>query len=207
MAALALAITAFSCTDHAPATQARPTPTTMMERLRVLAREPLALSPATPASSCPISRGRQLDTHAFGGFALGSGPAFPIIAEPRDDEAGIYHYENDRPADEGWWSLKTLWALSPEAEPPFLVRVARLDGPGGVAVAAEGSEEPGTEVARLGNGDVLTSAVVHDVSANVDEVDHWANYPGATYVREPGCYAFRVDGANFGYTIVFAARP
>lgn len=153
-----------------------------------------------------MSRGKQLRTRAFEGFALGPGPAFPIIAEPRDD-AGVYHYENDRPPDQSWWSLKTLWALSPDAKPPFLVRVARLDAAGGIAIGAEGSEGPGSEVARLGNGDVLTSAVIHDVSSNVDDVDGWANYPGASYVRGAGCYAFRVDGADFGYAIVFATRP
>jgi len=169
----------------------------------VLARQPLILPSVTPARSCPISRGRQLNTHGFGGFALGSGPAFPIIAEDRD-AAGVYHYGHTQP-DGDWWALKTLWALSPSARAPFLVRVARLDGSGGVGVTGEGEDQGATDIGKLSEGVTLTVAAIHDKSLNVDDVDHWASYPGGTYVRQPGCFAFQVDGPDYSYTLVFEA--
>lgn len=31
--------------------------------------------------------------------------------------------------------------------------------------------------------------------------------PSFTRVREPGCYAYQVDGLGFSYVIVFEAKP
>jgi hypothetical protein len=143
-----------------------------------------------------------VDTQGFGGYALGSGPAYPIIAEDRDG-AGVYHYKGVQP-DSGWWQLKTLWVLSPKAHPPFLVRVTRLDGSGGVGLGGEGRDRQSGTVAELSTG-TISSALIHDQSINI--ADGWATYPGATFVHQAGCYAFQVDGPGFSYSIVFAAEP
>jgi hypothetical protein len=72
----------------------------------------------------------------------------------------------------------------------------------------EGEDLPaGNDVGQLSNGAQLSAATIHDESINVDPLDHWASYPGGTFVREPGCFAFQVDGPDYSYTLVFEVRP
>lgn len=202
--AIGLVLVLSACLTHSDSPRPSTSPTTLRERLNALARVVPNIPQVSPTTSCPITRGHDLETHAFGGFALGSGPAFPIIAENRDAN-GIYHFGSVQPTDDGWWPLKTLWALSPTVEPPFLVRVARLDGDRGVGV--EGGSPAGSSIATgIGTGPFdLYSAEIFNESINVDDVDHWPSYPGGTFVKQQGCYAFQVDGRGFSYTLVFRA--
>ena len=144
-----------------------------------------------------------MHTSGFAGFALGAGPAYPIIAEDRDSK-GVYHYRGVHP-DTGWYQLKTLWVLSPGVQPPFLVRVARLDGTGGIGLQGVGPDGQPDTVAYLSDG-LLSRGGIYDQPNHVG-ADRWTSYPGATFVHQPGCYAFQVDGKGFSYLIVFAAEP
>jgi len=40
---------------------------------------------------------------------------------------------------------------------------------------------------------------------NLNGADGWREWPGATWLRFPGCYAWQVDGDNFSTAIVFKA--
>ncbi|HEV8688078.1 MAG TPA: hypothetical protein VGQ84_12440, partial [Gaiellaceae bacterium] len=46
---------------------------------------------------------------------------------------------------------------------------------------------------QLGHGEPLNSR------------DGWRTWPGGTWLRTPGCYAWQIDGTDFSNVIVFDA--
>lgn len=151
--------------------------------------------------SCPVTPGNYLDLDEPHRWTFGPGPAYPDLAV---DGYGTntYHYDG-LPPDSGWRQLKTLWAIRPDEKGPVLIRGARLDGPGGIGFATDSN---GPDTIRLASGTILGREELFTTSANVTN-DGWRGFPGATYVRSPGCYVFRVDGNDFGYDLVFRVAP
>ena len=200
---VALLVFATTCTHHPAAVRPTPTLSTFLGQLEALAKNAPNAPSVEPRGSCPISLGHELNTHAFGGYALGTGPAYPIMVADQN-ASGTFVTGIDQTHNPGWGQLKTLWALSPKVSPPFLVRVIRLDGTGGIGVS--GGDPVSTTFTSTGDYS-LSTAEIFNRSNNIDPVDHWPSYPSAVFIRQPGCYAFQVDGRGFTYQLVFAARP
>lgn len=147
---------------------------------------PLHLPVVAPGAPCPRSPTRHIDTKDFGGVSLGTtGPVHPIIAEPgaRRDVVRLVPWH-------GWYGPKTLWYARDSYSGPVLIRGERLDRPGTVSFG----ESP-----RYG---FIADAGNPSGSGRIG-VRTW---PGATWVRSPGCYGFQVDGASFSYTITLDIR-
>lgn len=95
-----------------------------------------------------------------------------------------------RVAPKGALVQKTLWIAPPSFRGEALVRLRRLDGPN-EAVGFYGPPGRFTRDLHLDSDNGGSSPL------------GWRNWPTATFVSAAGCFAFRVDTAAGGQTIVF----
>jgi hypothetical protein len=154
-------------------------------------RRPLRL-PASGAR-CRASAGHHFETNLFGGIALGEGPVRPVVAVRRRQDIApalngalhFYPYYGDRT----WFALKTLWYASPTYRGPVLIRGRQIDGPHSTVFG----EQP-----ELVDPLLRAGPTTYDIEG-------FREWPGATYLRAPGCYAWQVDGLDFSTVIVFNA--
>jgi hypothetical protein len=148
---------------------------------------PLHLPQVQAGRRCPTVPERMVTVRngtggGFGGFSLGTvGPVHAIVGGPGG--VGVA-YRSGR-----WYSVKTLWYARRSYQGPVLIRGARLDGPGSVV---------------FGEGHTL--GFLADTGSPGHVVGVLRSWPGATWVRAPGCYGFQVDGTSFSYTLVLAIR-
>jgi hypothetical protein len=91
---------------------------------------------------------------------------------------------------DGWHQLKTLWFGNPSYQGPVLIRGRQLDGSNPVVFG----EEPALMDPQLPPG------------PTVNGERGFREWPGATWLRAPGCYAWQVDGMGFTNVIVFEAQ-
>jgi hypothetical protein len=156
-------------------------------------QRPLHL-PTVKGGTCPASSGRDYTNSLFGGIRLGRGPVLPLVAVTKPSDAaparrGFLRFRKyaEHP---GWFFLKTLWFSFPRYQGPALIRGRQLDGTGPVGIG----EVPTT-----------TDSLFH-AGPTVNGGGGFREWPGGTWIRAPGCYAWQVDGMGFSYTIVFRAR-
>jgi hypothetical protein len=149
---------------------------------------PLALPFIAPGGSCPTTPGSALSTRAFGGIALGQGSVRPLIAQK--DAAGAEDGQLDLlPSKEGWYAVKTLWFAAHGYNGPVLIRGRELDGSNPVAFG----EAPVLQDVQLPPG------------RTINHEGGYRTWPGATWLRAPGCYAWQVDTEDASEVIVFQA--
>jgi hypothetical protein len=151
---------------------------------RGLLRRPLRASALAPGAPCPASEATG-SLGAYGAAAFGPGPAYPTLAA-HDGRAALTYQSNW--AFAGWDGTKVLWTV-PNYRGPYIVRGARLDGPG---------------MLRFDQGPQWTNKLHSELRL----VGPYADLnPAATFLQGPGCYAYQVDGRGFSYEIVFTAAP
>jgi hypothetical protein len=146
---------------------------------------PLRLPRLGRGAKCPTTSGRRIDNGQFGGIALGRGPVEPLIAMAGDLVHGViaFHHRN------GWWDAKTLWFSRPGYRGPVLIRGRRLDAPGQIVFG----EQPSLIDPQLPPGPTLNGT------------NGWREWPGGTFIRSLGCYAWQIDGSSFSHIVVFKA--
>jgi hypothetical protein len=143
---------------------------------------------------CPAGESHEYDNGQFGGFALGQPPLQPLIGINRPSDApstkkGILHFSRS-PDEPGWHQIKTLWFAWPSYQGPALIRGRQLDG---------------TNPILFGESPSLTDPyLTAEPTANGE--NGFREWPGATWIRAPGCYAWQIDGVDLSYVIVFEAR-
>jgi hypothetical protein len=151
-------------------------------------RRPLQV-PNVAGSRCPATHGRTFNNGQFGGTALGQGPVRPLVSPERaDPRTGVVVFRR-WPGDRRWWYAKTLWFSVPAYRGPVFIRGRALDG-GGPVVFGEG---PTLRDPQLPPGPTVNGS------------RGWRQWPGGTFLRQLGCYAWQVDGIGFSRVIVFAA--
>jgi hypothetical protein len=154
----------------------------------------LELPDLTSGSRCPADSGHKYQNKQFGGFALGEPPLQPLIAinHPRDRAAvkgGILRFRPS-PDESGWYEIKTLWFARPSYHGGALIRGRQLNGASPI---------------RFGESPSLTDPYLSaGPTANGDK--GFREWPGATWIRAPGCYAWQIDGLDFSEVIVFKAE-
>ncbi len=121
------------------------------------------------------------------GPMLGLGPARPV-GLGQLAQLGIAPPENY--GSHVWGGNKVLWALSTEVHGPALIRGHQLDGDGEV---------------RFDEGDVPSLEKVLDPSGKAPLAGGWYDFPGATRVRQPGCYGYQIDTEAGTTFVVFEA--
>lgn len=165
-----------------------PARTATAEPIPAALKRPLHFPVLRSGQPCPATPGHPLNTRDFGGMALGQGLVQPLISGSSDDvargTADLLTHTSEPP----WLAFKTLWVAVPAYRGPFLVRAKRLDGPGSIGVGGTPEE---------------TSLAVPAAPAG-SRPDYRA-VPCCTWVRQPGCYAWQVDGLTFSEIIVVRA--
>jgi hypothetical protein len=90
---------------------------------------------------------------------------------------------------------KVGWLIDPDRYAgPVLIRGARLDGPGHDEVRFSGGSHPADAMQ-------LPPGASNSIIPGVD----WTFWPSYTRLKEPGCYAWQVDGLDFSYHVTFRA--
>jgi hypothetical protein len=150
-------------------------------------RRDLQIPTIAPGAPCPVS---EANPRIWGRASpgLGPGPVAPVLL----GEHATLHYYRRGFHGSHWGGGKVLWVSAPEYNGPILIRGGRVDGSGGVGFSID-NRLPLVEL-QLPAGHSL----------NIDN-GGWRNWPSATRVLTPGCYAYQVDGTDFSYVIVFLA--
>jgi hypothetical protein len=150
-------------------------------------RRPLHLPRLGSGGTCPTSRGRRFSNDQFGGVSLGSGKVRPLIATPGGNQKhGVLAFHRLS----RWWDVKTLWFSFPSYQGPVFIRGRRIGGGGGKIVFGEAPSLVDPQLPP---------------EPTVNGTGGWRQWPGATFVRSLGCYAWQVDGTGFSEVIVFEA--
>jgi hypothetical protein len=145
---------------------------------------PLRLPTLRPGQSCPVSGGTPITTRGtigFAGVAQGRGPVRPLVG----NRHGVAHLTRTT-AGPGWLAAKTLWFSDPRYQGPYLIRVRRLDGTGPVGLL----ENPRRTSFLLQQG------------PTINEADGYRETPGGTWMQQPGCIGWQIDGLDFSRVIV-----
>jgi hypothetical protein len=150
---------------------------------------PLRIPPLGPAGACPETP-IGLTLNKLGEFQ-GSGPVRV------NNLKGLVI--NDLPFQNGWYGQKVFWAADTREPGPILVRVARIDGQGGVGLGIHLTPE--LMLTQEYGGDLVVGAQP-DFPLRMIYID------GVSFTV-PGCYLMQMDGVATTTSVVFAAlgRP
>jgi hypothetical protein len=146
-----------------------------------------------PDGKCPVEAGSRFNGADFSGPALGRGPVRVLIGNGGDPLAG--RIELGLASLPRWRAIETIWFATPGYHGPFKVSGIRLGHPGAIAVQPAGDGNvPGSGPLVVPAGPTMNTFP-----------DGYRMVPGSTWVRSPGCYAYRVSGRGFSENIVFDA--
>jgi hypothetical protein len=102
---------------------------------------------------------------------------------------------NELPIQDGWYGQKVFWAVDARESGPILVRVARIDGTGGIGLGTDNGPE-----LVLSNNYGGGLVVGPTPSFPIERV-----FIDGVSFREPGCYFMQMDGPATTSTVVFRA--
>jgi hypothetical protein len=169
-----------------------------------LAQRPLHLPVLAPGAVCPHARGHLLPPF---GVALGSGPAYPILAHVQamaSEAGGVLHYveaAHYMGGHSGWGGEKVLWVIDPAYHGFVLIRGQQIDGPHALGLNG-GVDQPETYAVEP-----PPIFALRLVAPEPGAAGEWANWPSQARLQAPGCSAYQVDGSGFSHVIVFQAVP
>jgi hypothetical protein len=154
-------------------------------------RRPLQLPLVEPGEACPASLGRDYENSEFGGVVLGKPPVQPLIGpnRERDVDAAKTGVLRLRPRGR-WHYIKTLWFARPSYQGPTYVRGRQLDG---------------SQRVFFGDDHSLVDPYLSP-GPTANTTKGFRQWPGGTWLRAPGCYAWQIDGESFSQVIVFEAE-
>jgi hypothetical protein len=154
--------------------------------IEALLKRPLRMPTVAPGAPCPVSEVTERSgvVQPADARGLGKGPLYPITFYIGENATLRLGKETAGP--EGLYELKVVWAASAGYRGPAVVRLGRIDGTGRGHVSLFYDS-----AARRGD------AVVFPAS------EFPSDFPSATAVSGPGCYAYQIDGAGLEEIIVF----
>jgi hypothetical protein len=177
-----LAVGVALCSCGGGGGQRKPASTVKRAAAAAAQRSTLQLPTVAADGRCPVSRRHKVTRNL--GAALGDGPVYPVgLARGSILRIAPAERFNSRQ----WGGDKVLWARRPGVRGTVVVRGLQLDG------AAE---------VRFDSGDVPPDHL--DLHERTPQ-GAWTGYPSYTRVREPGCYAYVVEGPGVREVIVFRA--
>jgi hypothetical protein len=163
-------------------------------RLPSSLRNRLALRRLYPNAHCPLTRGHRYSNNQFGGVVLGHGSIQPLVApnSPQSVEMateGVLEFDHN-PSHHKWYSIKTLWFSRPSYRGPAVIRGRQLDGAHEIMFG----ERPSLIDPYLPPG------------ATTNGTGGFREWPGATWIKAAGCYAWQIDTTDGSELVVFEAK-
>lgn len=179
----------------------------------------LQLPPLDAGAKCPLANA----------IALPGAPAEAGLGPGRPSEAGVAELRRGpvyvvfpgtprildfpaagdrRSANGGWRTAEILWASRPSYQGPVLVRGRRLDGPGRLGFGPGPRPRPQLRLPAGGWMERRRPLGVWNRTAHPRK--GWRMAVSSTRIPSAGqsgirCYAYRVDGHGFSYTLSFGA--
>lgn len=128
---------------------------------------------------------------------LRRGPVYVVMLEgpPR-----IVQLPSDPPKRGRWHSVKTIWVSRSGYDGPVLIRGGRLEQAGRLRFG------PGLQSALRLPADDWPVAGTHTSGQREPLLEGWRATSVPTRIRDPGCYAFQVDGEGFSYVLPFGVQ-
>jgi hypothetical protein len=150
-------------------------------------RRPLEVPALAAGGACPVT---PVGLTLSGGLDSFQGTG-PVRVDNLNDVA-----IDSLPLQAGWRSQKVFWAVDSREAGPILVRVARIDGEGGIGLGSSFASE-----LLLSNVSVpLYPAVGTEPAFPLERI-----FVDSVSFREPGCYFMQMDGPATTSTVVFRA--
>jgi hypothetical protein len=123
---------------------------------------------------------------------LGKPPVQPLIGPNRNRDvnatrSGVLRM---RRSGSGWYFIKTLWFARPTYEGPVFIRGRQIDG---------------SHQLFFGENHSLVDPYLSP-GPTANTAEGFRQWPGGTWLRAPGCYAWQIDGTSFSHVIVFKAE-
>jgi hypothetical protein len=150
--------------------------------------------PQADATHCPTAT----KPARLGRGIWNGGPAVYLESVGRTAKVGVIDLTQSPPDTDGWRRQKTPWLLPRSYRGPVLVRGARIDAQGSIALAKVHSDH--LQELRYATG---FSNGYRDRSYGFN--GSYRFIAATTLLRAPGCYAFQVDGTTFSAVIVMRA--
>jgi len=147
--------------------------------------------PQADATQCPVAT----KPARLGRGVWNGGPAVYLESVGRTAEVGVIDVTQSPPDTDGWRRQKTPLLLPRSYRGPVLVRAARIDAQGTIALAKVHSDH--LQELRYATG---FSNGYRDRSYGMN--GSYRFLAATTLLRTPGCYAFQVDGTTFSAVIV-----
>jgi hypothetical protein len=150
--------------------------------------------PQADAMHCPVAT----EPARIGRGIWNGGPAVYLESVGPAAEVGVIDITDSPPDSDGWRRQKTPWLLPRSYRGPVLVRAARIDAPGAIALAKVHTDH--LRELRYATG---FSNGYRDRSNGFN--GSYRFLASTTLFRTPGCYAFQIDGRTLSAVIVMRA--
>jgi hypothetical protein len=150
--------------------------------------------PQADAMHCPVAT----EPARIGRGIWNGGPAVYLESVGPAAEVGVIDITHSPPDSDGWRRQKTPWLLPRSYRGPVLVRAARIDAPGAIALAKVHTDH--LRELRYATG---FSNGYRDRSNGFN--GSYRFLASTTLFRTPGCYAFQIDGRTLSAVIVMRA--
>jgi hypothetical protein len=160
-----------------------------------LRARPLRAPTLAPGQGCPVDRPHPVDVAEVGDVA-GPGPVYPGSLSPAGELRIGPPDTADFPYEGEYGGQKVGWLIDPRRYAgPVLIRGVRLDG------------DRAPDAVRFWSGVEPADAMQLPAGRSNSWVPglNWIFWPSFTRLREPGCYAWQVDGLDFSYQVTFRA--
>ena len=153
----------------------------------VIRRRTIRFPKLTAGEACPTSAGSYVSVPGASGWALKGKVVSVLIPQAGDVAHGTVRLA---PSDvSGWYGIKTHWLITPSYSGWVVVRAEQLDASAPVAALGEAGIGP----------------VMIPPGPTSNTFQGWRQQPSGTYVKEPGCFGFQIDGSTFQEHLILKA--
>jgi hypothetical protein len=152
-------------------------------------QRPVRLRTLAAGVACPATTGRDSINGFVYGMQFGQRPVYMIVGNRGDASHGVVVLGTSGVT--GWYAMENVFLSVPGYSGPFLVRGARLDGPGSLA---------------FGGSNPVASSFIAPPGPGANSRDGYRFPPDSIWVTKPGCYGFQIDGRSFSETVVIRAQ-